>query len=55
MQEVGKMSFIAKLRINNDEIKIVARGIMSCMLAKGKVVAKFGTAFAKYDGVNHAE
>ncbi len=45
---------IAKPVIGNDEIQAVAEVLKSGMLAQGKVVAEFETAFAKYVGVKDA-
>jgi len=45
---------MAKPVIGNEELQAVAEVLKSGMLAQGKVVAEFETAFAKYVGVKNA-
>lgn len=45
---------IAKPMISDDEIQAVTEVLKSGMLAQGKVVEEFETAFAKYVGVKNA-
>jgi len=52
--EAGYMIPIAKPIIGNDEIQAVTEILKSGMLAQGKVVNEFETAFANYIGVQNA-